>query len=63
MKADSYLPLSSAINDMREYIKLTDDVFQKILWSRESQLKEVGSVFDLNIHSEMTCFCWMLIGS
>jgi len=46
VKADSHLPLSSAIDDMGAYIKLTDDVFQKILWSRESHLKEVGSVFN-----------------
>lgn len=61
VKANNHLNLSSAIDDMGVYIKLTDDVFQKILWSDESHqhMKEVGSVFNLNIHSEMTCFCFL----
>jgi len=43
VKANNHLKLSSAIDDMDAYIELTDDVFQKILWSDES-IKEVGSV-------------------
>jgi len=43
VKANNHLNLSSAIDDMDAYIELTDDVFQKILWSDES-IKEVGSV-------------------
>ena len=58
MAADDHLNLSKAIDDMDEYIKLTDDVFQKILWFDESNecMEKVCSVSHLTIHSEMICF-------
>ena len=56
--ADGHLNLSKATGDMDAYIKLTDEVFQRILWSDDSSesMKKVCSVSHLTIHSEMICF-------
>ena len=37
------LPISESIDDMEAYTKLTDHVYQQILYSDDAELKEVIS--------------------